>query len=310
MSRTVEFGRYRKDDTDLAIPIEWLVLHEDENSVFVVAQHAIVKRCFDEEFQTWKVSEIRRWLNTEFYDQAFSSSEKQCIQPTQVGVTDWEGSVVEQSVDDIFLLSSEEFRMCVSNQTEEWWLRDRGVCDSTAILVRQDGSLDLYANAQIAYGIRPAMHILKNYAELVIPEIPILEGQMMLVDNKECHVEDVHVELETELDQILTDLEMDPNGDSCGFRWLREAILLAVRYPNTWQVRYLTLIGKREGITRERVRQILYKTVWDHWHVRSAFTLSNHFGYPIQAQFEYVKPNHVEFITLLSEELRRKYKIM
>ena len=116
------------------------------------------------------------------------------------------------------------------------------------------------------------------------------------------------MDLKVELDHILDELNMNPTHRD--FAWLKEVILLAVRYPNTWQVRYLEQIGKREGITRERVRQILYKTVWDHWHVRSAFTLSNHFGYPIQAQFEYVKPNHVEFITLLSEELRRKYKIM
>ena len=117
------------------------------------------------------------------------------------------------------------------------------------------------------------------------------------------------MDLETELDHILAELGMNPLGDKRDFAWLKEVILLAVRYPNTWQARYLEVIGEREGITRERVRQILYKAVWDHWTPQSAHVLSNHFGHLIQTQFERVKPTHIEFISLLSEKLREKYRI-
>ena len=129
---------------------------------------------------------------------------------------------------------------------------------------------------------------------------------MRLFDNREV---DANVALESELNQILTELDMDPLSNRSDFRWLKEVILLAVRYRNTWQVRYLELIGRRECITRERVRQILYKAVWDKWNVRSAFVLSNYFGHPVQTQFERVKPSHIEFISLLSEKLRKKYRI-
>ena len=115
--------------------------------------------------------------------------------------------------------------------------------------------------------------------------------------------------MEQELNQILLELGMDPGGNRREFQWLKEVIGLAVRYPNTWQVRYLDLIGRREGITRERVRQILCKAVWNHWTPRSVHILSEHFGHPIQTQFERVKPNHIEFVSLLSEELRAKYRI-
>ena len=115
------------------------------------------------------------------------------------------------------------------------------------------------------------------------------------------------MDLETELDHILAELGMNPLGDKRDFALLKEVILLAIRYPNTWQVRYLERIGKRECITRERVRQILYKAAWDHWTPRSVHILREHFGHPIQPKFKYVKPNHIEFITLLSEELRKKY---
>ena len=116
------------------------------------------------------------------------------------------------------------------------------------------------------------------------------------------------MDLETELDYILAELGMNPLGDKRDFAWLKEVILLAVRYPNTWQARYLELIGKRECITRERVRQVLYKAVWDRWTPESVHVLGNHFGHHIQTQFERVKPNHIEFVTLLSEGLRAKYQ--
>lgn len=115
------------------------------------------------------------------------------------------------------------------------------------------------------------------------------------------------MDLETELDHILAELGMNPLGDKRDFALLKEVILLAIRYPNTWQVRYLERIGKREGITRERVRQILYKAVWNHWQPESEHILLAHFGHSIQTQFERGKPTHIEFVALLSVELRDKY---
>ena len=308
--RTILFGHFRNEGRD---PIEWQVLCENKETLLVVTARNVAHRCFDEEYQTWAKSDIRNWLNGEFYDQAFSADEKRCIRPTEVEVFAWEGSVVEQTEDAVFLLSMEEAKVyCAALAPEahqgSWWLRDSGECDSTAILVQQDGSFDVYASAHSPYGIRPAMRIVKNYTDLITPEIPILEGQMRLFENRECFAE-AYMKMEAELDEILRELGMDPDSECREFRWLKEVILLAVRYPNTWQVRYLERIGKREGITRERVRQILWKAVWDHWNVRSAFVLSNHFGHPIQMKFQYVKPNHIEFITLLSEKLREKHQI-
>ena len=115
------------------------------------------------------------------------------------------------------------------------------------------------------------------------------------------------MDIETELDQILAKLGMDPLGFRLSFRWLKEVILYAVYNPNTWRESYLDLLGKAEANTHEFVRQSLYKAVWDHWTPRSVHILSEHLGHPVQTKFKYVKPNHIEFITLLSEELRKKH---
>ena len=111
--------------------------------------------------------------------------------------------------------------------------------------------------------------------------------------------------LEDELDLVLTKLDMEPIFRD--FAWLKEVILLAIYDPSTWQESYLKMIGKREGITGERVRQILHKAVWDHWTPQSKQILCMHFGTSIQMQFKYVKPNHIEFITMLSGELRKNH---
>lgn len=110
-----------------------------------------------------------------------------------------------------------------------------------------------------------------------------------------------------ELDQIMTKLGMNPLGEHRGFKWLKELILIAVSDPDGWQNDFLMNIGKRESITRERVRQILCKAVCDNWSNTSKSILEEHFGYHIQAKFEYVKPNPVEFITLISNELRENH---
>ena len=111
-----------------------------------------------------------------------------------------------------------------------------------------------------------------------------------------------------ELEQILSELCMAPT-DHRDFGWLQEVILMAVRDSATWEEVYAEYIGKRENITRERVRQILHKAVWNNWKADSGEIIKNHFGADVQMNFEYVKPNHVEFIKLIADNLREKHHI-
>ena len=114
------------------------------------------------------------------------------------------------------------------------------------------------------------------------------------------------VKLKEEIDQIFTELSMNHPRYCSGVSWLKELVLIAVRDPDTWDDEYLEYIGKRENITRERVRQILHKAAWDNWSRDSKMVLENHFESPIQIKFEYDKPNHIEFITLIAKEMRTR----
>ena len=118
----------------------------------------------------------------------------------------------------------------------------------------------------------------------------------------------VLAELEIELVQILEELDMAPDSHR-DFGWLREVIIMAVRNPFTWDAQWAEYIGKRENITRERVTRILHKAVWNRWNLNSENIIKKHFG-AVQAQFEYVKPNHIELIKLIAEGLREKYLVL
>lgn len=116
-----------------------------------------------------------------------------------------------------------------------------------------------------------------------------------------------YFKIEEELEQIMINLGMDSTINHRGFEWLMELIMLAIYQPNSWQDNYLEDIGKKENLTRERVRQILYKAAWNNWHKESRAILEAHFGHPMQTQFKHLKPNHIEFISLISNELRKRH---
>ena len=116
------------------------------------------------------------------------------------------------------------------------------------------------------------------------------------------------VSLETELNDVMVSLGMDPEEHRY-FAWLRDLVLLAAVHPDSWQDKYLIKIGLVENVTYERIRQILYKTAWDHWSANSKAVLHNHFGESLEISFAFGKPNHEEFILLLSNALRKKYEL-
>ena len=67
--------------------------------------------------------------------------------------------------------------------------------------------------------------------------------------------------MEKELDEILIEIGMNPY-EKRDFLWVKEAVLLAINNPETWNNNLLENLGKKSNITRERVRQILEKTIF------------------------------------------------
>ena len=90
----IKFGSYPQTTNGEVQPIEWLVLSKEENKMLVISRYGLEARRFDSSSNNWKNSEIRQWLNRDFYNRAFNENEKKNIKP-------FDG-------DKVFLLSKEE----------------------------------------------------------------------------------------------------------------------------------------------------------------------------------------------------------
>ena len=188
---TVSFGKYEQDyDTSNGKEdIEWLVLDKKDDAVLVISKHVLEDKSFGRNDDTWETCSLRKWLNADFINDAFSTAEQSKIQSTQVAADKnaYYRSVDPGSatMDKVFLLSgseagkyftSDESRKAdlyssVSNdyRYDSWWLRTPGAAIGTdgktykrygAIYVGSIGAISLSGNSGGATnGVRPAMWI-------------------------------------------------------------------------------------------------------------------------------------------------------
>ena len=164
----ITFGSYEQnnDPTNGREPIEWIVLENEGRSVFAVSRYLLDEapfHLFQTYEMTWERSDLRAWLNTVFYEEAFNSDEKLRLLDntvvTEPPSTDPSGDS-ETTYDRVFLLSENETnryfpkeedriaeptayaRAQVNYETNKgllWWLRTMGHVRSDAQSVLQDG---------------------------------------------------------------------------------------------------------------------------------------------------------------------------
>lgn len=112
---TVYFGRYEQDfiSTNGTERIEWLVIDKADNQLFLASKYGL--DCYPYYSYgvsvTWERSDIRAWLNEEFYNIAFSEEEQNYIAETNVVNEDNQDYKIDggnDTVDKVFLLSLSE----------------------------------------------------------------------------------------------------------------------------------------------------------------------------------------------------------
>ncbi len=188
----ITLGNYEQDNKTAngKEKIEWKVLEKDENGkMLVISQYALDCRHYHSSVEqvTWETSDIRNWLNNDFYSSAFSDSEKAKIRTTELQNTDnadFNTDGGNDTNDKIFLLSIDEAttylptsleRICVATKHAEsrgsqleslsrscrWWLRSPGTTQYKASAVKVDGFI-LNMGAPVGVekrSVRPAMWI-------------------------------------------------------------------------------------------------------------------------------------------------------
>ena len=81
----VQMGTYEQDgDAETEDPICWDVLDKDGNAVLLISHDVIAYQRFSDNLKCviWEDSEIRTWLNQEFYAEAFDETEQASIRET------------------------------------------------------------------------------------------------------------------------------------------------------------------------------------------------------------------------------------
>ena len=190
IGETIEFGNYPQDKDGTEKPIEWIVMKKEGNQVLLLSKYVLDAKPYNynKEWEdvTWETSDIRQWLNNEFYTTAFNKAEKAKIQTSLIKNKDNSEhgtSGGNDTEDKVFLLSKKEAKTLFSNDDERiakateyaeksgvyvneekaawWWLRSPGSYSDCAAGVDDDGWV--FRNSSYvddsSGGVRPALHL-------------------------------------------------------------------------------------------------------------------------------------------------------
>ena len=166
----ITFGSYEQDNKTAngKEAIEWKVLEKDQNGkMLLISRYALDCRHYHSKNEkvTWETSDIRSWLNNDFYGTAFTKSERAKIKSTTLenrDNADYNTDGGNDTKDKVFLLSIDEAkaylpstveRVCIATKYAEsqgsqlesltrscrWWLRSPGSTLYTASFVKVDG---------------------------------------------------------------------------------------------------------------------------------------------------------------------------
>ena len=184
----VLFGNYEQDNNPDNGPeeIEWIVLEVKEGQAKLLSRYALDAQPFNTEEADvkWESCSLRTWLNTDFFDTAFSDAEQACLCTVTVpAVKEYETSPDpgNDTRDRVFLLDvyeserlfpEREQMICTATDyartvpgfhpqedgAADWLLRSPGSKAGEAAYVTYYGSVTtLYNKVQTVKGIRPVI---------------------------------------------------------------------------------------------------------------------------------------------------------
>ena len=188
------FGQYPQDKIGSKGPIKWIVLKREEKKALLLSEFILEQKRFDKISNNYKNSEIRQWLNGDFFASSFSENEKKqifCVKvDNSVNSTGYEVNkcACENSDEKIFLLSYKELigflpqkqdrqSICTEfaktsgvltykNNNGDWWLRSPNNNDEWKVrTVSYDGGTYLTPTNNNFTGIRPALWINLEYLD-------------------------------------------------------------------------------------------------------------------------------------------------
>ena len=186
---TILFGSYPQTAENDKIPIEWQVLDKQWDKLLLISKKGLACQPYNDEYAdvTWENCTLRKWLNEEFYNNAFNSAERGIVCKTIVKAEknpNCNTNPGKDTKDKVFLLSisecdkyykSRKERVCFATKvakkngvwTEEesgacwWWIRSPGGNSKSAASVNHDGGVFLYGSSvnNDRRAVRPALWV-------------------------------------------------------------------------------------------------------------------------------------------------------
>ena len=184
----IQLGTYEQDDNNSngKEPITWIILDKKGGKVLLLSEKCLDVRPYDtsEASVTWETSELRAWLNDEFLNSAFDSSEQSCIVETKnKNPKSASGVSGGSDTDDmVFLLSARECETYMKSNSDRqaeptdyaeglgvdnehkgpycrWWLRTPGGSAAKAANVHAAGGINFNGkdNDVENLAVRPAL---------------------------------------------------------------------------------------------------------------------------------------------------------
>lgn len=180
--KTTTFGKYQGQ------AIEWYVLDQTDGRSLLLSVHALDSRPFSDRPATWATSSLRSWLNADFYNQAFTASERSNILLSKLQSKDdlkYGTTAGSDTEDHVFLLSASEAQKYLSGDetsaspteyalsrgayTNErgdcaWWLRSPGMNNEGPAYYSSQGTIGSRAHegSESIIGIRPVIWVKKS----------------------------------------------------------------------------------------------------------------------------------------------------
>ena len=143
----VTFGHYPQNNGDTPEPIEWLVLKNNNKTALIVSKYGLDCKQFHhnrlDDDVSWRNCDLRKWLNSDFLNKAFSSDEQERIVFGPIFTADNDKCWTEgcgRTYDKVFCLSiaqatkyfvSDALRKCRPTAyalSHRVWRNDDGYC--------------------------------------------------------------------------------------------------------------------------------------------------------------------------------------
>lgn len=157
---TLFFGHYEQDGNTQngPEPIEWEVLETDGTNMLLISKYALDSRVYHgkDTDVSWRDSDLRAWLNSEFLETAFVYSEYYQLREVQLedGARDYVFLLSQGEAEHYF--PDDQDRLCEAtgyavrrgayvNRTTggSWWLlRTPGTAEKTVMSINSDGTMD------------------------------------------------------------------------------------------------------------------------------------------------------------------------